>query len=92
MAAVTRFDARVALVTGAGSESGIGFAAAQVLAERGAVVAVTSTTDRIQARALELARDGVQAAGFVADLTVIDQAEGARGGGRGAVRPAGHRS
>ena len=38
---------RVALVTGAGSPSGIGFAVALLLAELGADVAVTSTTDRI---------------------------------------------
>ena len=30
------FETRVALVTGAGSESGIGFAAARILGERGA--------------------------------------------------------
>ena len=45
---------RVALVTGAGSQTGIGFACATVLAREGAAVAVTSTTDRIEARAGEL--------------------------------------
>jgi 3-oxoacyl-[acyl-carrier protein] reductase len=57
---------RVALVTGAGSESGIGFAAARLLMQRGATVAVASTTDRIAVRADEL---GGRASGHVADLT-----------------------
>ena len=62
---------RVALVTGAGSESGIGFAAARLLAELGAAVAVTSTTDRIHERA-----DAIPgASGHAADLTVEDEVE-----------------
>jgi len=60
---------RVALITGAGSATGIGFACAQVLAREGAALAICSTTGRIQDRAAELSTDGVQAAGFVADLT-----------------------
>jgi 3-oxoacyl-[acyl-carrier protein] reductase len=64
---------RVALVTGAGSASGIGFACATLLAELGASVAVTSTTERIQDRARELATSGAQASGHVADLTAEDQ-------------------
>ncbi|CAN5683181.1 SDR family NAD(P)-dependent oxidoreductase [soil metagenome] len=60
---------RVALVTGAGSPTGIGFACAKVLAREGAAVAVASTTDRIEERAAELHIEGVEAAGFVADLT-----------------------
>jgi 3-oxoacyl-[acyl-carrier protein] reductase len=55
---------QVALVTGAGSAEGIGFAAARTLAERGARVAVTATTERIHERAQELG-----ALGVVADLT-----------------------
>jgi 3-oxoacyl-[acyl-carrier protein] reductase len=62
---------RVALVTGAGSPSGIGFAAARVLAARGAKVAVSATTDRVHDRAAEL--DG--AIGVVADLTDWSQGE-----------------
>jgi 3-oxoacyl-[acyl-carrier protein] reductase len=54
------------LVTGAGSPDGIGFAAARLLAERGAEVAIASTTDRIHERAAEL---GGRARGHVADLT-----------------------
>jgi 3-oxoacyl-[acyl-carrier protein] reductase len=64
---------RIALVTGAGSPSGIGFAAAAVLGREGAALAVTSTTDRIHDRAGELTDRGYAAAGFVADLTARDQ-------------------
>lgn len=60
---------RVALVTGAGSASGIGFAVAQALARDGARVAVTSTTERIHQRAAQLAADGAEVAGWVRDLT-----------------------
>ena len=45
---------RVALVTGAGSAGGIGFATARLLKEAGAKVAVTSTTDRIFERLEDL--------------------------------------
>ena len=65
---------RVALVTGAGSPSGIGFACARVLALEGAAVAIASTTDRIEQRAAELHETGAEAAGFVADLTDREQA------------------
>ncbi|GAA1800348.1 SDR family NAD(P)-dependent oxidoreductase [Luedemannella flava] len=60
-----RLDGRVALVTGAGSQDGIGFATAARLQALGARVAIVSTTKRIHERAAEL---GVT--GFVADLTV----------------------
>jgi 3-oxoacyl-[acyl-carrier protein] reductase len=61
---------RVALVTGAGSPTGIGFACARVLVREGAAVAIASTTDRIDERARELRVDGAgDIAGFVADLT-----------------------
>jgi 3-oxoacyl-[acyl-carrier protein] reductase len=60
-----RLDSRVALVTGAGSPDGIGFAIAARLRVLGARVAIVSTTKRIHDRAAEL---GVT--GFVADLTV----------------------
>ena len=60
-----RLEGRVALVTGAGSPDGIGYATARRLRGMGATVAIVSTTRRIHERAGEL---GVT--GFVADLTV----------------------
>ena len=53
-----------ALVTGAGSANGIGYATALALRELGAELVITSTTDRIHERAKEIG-----ATGFVADLT-----------------------
>lgn len=70
------FKNRVALVTGAGSETGIGYAAARILAAGAARVAVTSTTDRIFRRAEALAATGAESNGYVADLTdrrAVDQ-------------------
>jgi 3-oxoacyl-[acyl-carrier protein] reductase len=64
----------VALVTGAGSPSGIGVAVARSLAELGARVAITSTTARIRERASELAADGHAVHAEVADLTSVGQA------------------
>ena len=60
---------RTALVTGAGSADGIGFAVARALGALGARVAVAATTERAHVRAAELARDGIEALGVVADLT-----------------------
>ncbi|MCU1438778.1 MAG: 3-oxoacyl-[acyl-carrier-protein] reductase FabG [Naasia sp.] len=59
---------RTALVTGAGSAEGIGFASARALGRLGATVAITSTTGRIADRVAELAAEGIQAHGFVARL------------------------
>jgi 3-oxoacyl-[acyl-carrier protein] reductase len=64
---------QVALVTGAGSPTGIGAACARALGREGAAVAVTSTSDRIHERRDELAADGVDAASFIADLTDREQ-------------------
>src|SRR5690242_21147326 len=64
---------RVALVTGAGSPGGIGYAVARLLGDLGASVAVTATTERANDRAAELAADGVRAIGVVADLTDEEQ-------------------
>ena len=61
---------RRALVTGAGSADGIGFAAARMLAARGHEVTLTATTERVHDRAREI---GVT--GLVADLTSWDEAE-----------------
>ncbi|HEX5015393.1 MAG TPA: SDR family NAD(P)-dependent oxidoreductase [Candidatus Limnocylindrales bacterium] len=62
------FEGRVALITGAGSPSGIGFAAARMLGRQGARVAIASTTDRIHDRVAELQADGIHATGHVGDL------------------------
>ena len=64
---------RVALVTGAGSPGGIGFAVARLLGDLGASLAVAATTDRAHARAADLAAVGVRAVGVVADLTEEEQ-------------------
>jgi 3-oxoacyl-[acyl-carrier protein] reductase len=61
-------DGRVALITGAGSPTGIGFAAASALGREGATLAICSTTDRIHAQAVALQAMGYETAGFVADL------------------------
>ena len=58
---------QVALVTGAGSPEGIGFAVARRLHTAGADVVITSTTDRIHERARDISPDKVLA--LVADLT-----------------------
>ncbi|WIM99642.1 SDR family oxidoreductase [Actinoplanes oblitus] len=61
-----------ALVTGAGSPDGIGFAIARELIEAGFRVAITATTARVHDRAAEL---GHGTAGLVADLRDRDQAQ-----------------
>ena len=60
---------QVALVTGAGSSTGIGFACARYLGRDGASIAIVSTTERIHTRASELENEGINAWGYVADLT-----------------------
>ena len=62
------FSGKVALITGAGSVQGIGFATARLLAQRGSKIAITSTTDRIQERARELAAEGADVFASAADL------------------------
>ncbi|MCU1569718.1 MAG: Dehydrogenase with different specificity [Naasia sp.] len=57
-----------ALVTGAGSALGIGFASARALGQLGAMVVITSTTDRIQERVAELSAEGIPAHGFAGRL------------------------
>jgi 3-oxoacyl-[acyl-carrier protein] reductase len=66
---------RTALVTGAGSPTGIGMACARLLASCGARVVVAATTDRVDARVAELWALGAVAAGVVADLTTPEGAD-----------------
>ena len=67
---------RVAVVTGAGSPDGIGFATARLLAELGAAVMISATTARIQDRVSELRSAGFDAAGIIGDLTDAGVASG----------------
>jgi 3-oxoacyl-[acyl-carrier protein] reductase len=57
------------LITGAGSATGIGFAAARRLAVACGKIVITSTTDRIHERAAELRSAGAEVLALVADLT-----------------------
>ena len=63
---------QVALVTGAGSSQGIGFAIARALGKDGASLILVSTTQRIHDRAAELKAEHIHAIGVVADLTSPD--------------------
>lgn len=65
----------VAIISGCGSETGIGFACARTLALHGARVALTATTDRVHVRAEELRRDGADATAAVGDLTLVADVE-----------------
>lgn len=73
-------SARVAVVTGSGSASGIGFAAAAALLEDGCAVVVSATGPHVRDRVEELrARSGMDDAmvlGHVADLTHPSAAAG----------------
>ena len=66
---------RVALETGAGSPTGIGYAAARHLGLLGASVVVGATSGRAQDRSRELADLGITARAFVGDLTDPNAAE-----------------
>jgi 3-oxoacyl-[acyl-carrier protein] reductase len=78
---------RVALVTGAGSSAGIGFAAAAILGREGARLAICSTTDRIHDRAADLRAMGFDAQGFVVDLIDRGQVRGMLGAITDALGP-----
>jgi 3-oxoacyl-[acyl-carrier protein] reductase len=82
------FSGRVALVTGCGSAEGIGFAAARMLSQLGARVAITSTTtDRIEAREEELRAEGAGVFARPADLTDRDQVFELVAAAQAALRP-----
>jgi 3-oxoacyl-[acyl-carrier protein] reductase len=68
------FSGRAALVTGAGSDAGIGFACARLLVTLGARVTITSTTERIRDREIELRAAGAEVTSYIADLTHRDEA------------------
>lgn len=68
-------DGRVAVITGAGSPTGIGYATALLLGRLGAKVVVAATTDRIEERVADLRGHGVDATGFVGDLTRPERAD-----------------
>lgn len=62
------FEGKICLVTGAGSESGIGFHTAKLLGELGGTVIMAATTDRIMKRQQELEKLAIDAHGVIADL------------------------
>jgi 3-oxoacyl-[acyl-carrier protein] reductase len=63
------FTGQVAIITGSGSPTGIGYATAEILGGLGCAVVLGGTTDRVQERADRLRRNGVDAIGVVGDLT-----------------------
>lgn len=75
MSGVFDLTGRTALVTGAGSDTGIGFATARLLATMGASLVITSTTDRIYDRANELHATGASVVGSPGDLTDVSTAQ-----------------
>ena len=87
--ALLDLSGRTALVTGAGSPDGIGFACARLLGSCGASVAVAATSDRAHDRAAELTGLDIEALGVVADLTDEDATRGAVARVRDALGPIG---
>lgn len=65
----TAWTGQVALVSGAGSESGIGFASARRLARHGAKLLLTASSERVLQRAQALCAEGYEARALPADLT-----------------------
>ncbi len=60
---------QVALVSGAGSDSGIGMAIARRLGQQGVRVLLTASSARVDQRAAELCAEGIEARARAADLT-----------------------
>ena len=63
------WQGQVALVSGAGSDSGIGLAIARRLGREGVRILLTASSARIQQRAAELQAEGIDARAMPADLT-----------------------
>lgn len=70
---VFELDGKIALITGAGAEKGIGFATAKVLTSLGAKVYLTGQSSRVLERVEELKKESFVAAGDLADLTSENQ-------------------
>jgi NAD(P)-dependent dehydrogenase (short-subunit alcohol dehydrogenase family) len=67
---MTNASPTIALITGAGRKTGIGYAVARQLAERGIKVLLTARKlEEARARATELANDGLDVTGFALDVT-----------------------
>lgn len=75
--------AGLAVVTGAGSPTGIGFAVARALGAAGHSLLVVSTTDRICERVADLRTAGLDAHGVVADLSTEPGVEALADAARG---------
>lgn len=70
-----RLDGKVALVTGA--SYGIGFAIATALAEAGAKIAFNDRDqEKIDTAIAEYAKLGIEARGYIADVTIEEQVQG----------------
>ena len=67
------FRDQVCLITGAGSETGIGFNTGKILGSLGGRIALIATTDRIHKRADELKAMGIEAKGYIANLMDRDE-------------------
>lgn len=70
---VFSLQGKTALITGAGSRNGIGYATAKILAQMGAGVYLTGLTERVLERAKELENQGFTAKASLADLTDENQ-------------------
>lgn len=69
---------RHAVITGAGSPDGIGFAIARALGQEGLSVSLTGASERIHERADALRQRGIEARSAVADLTDAAQVAAVR--------------
>jgi 3-oxoacyl-[acyl-carrier protein] reductase len=70
---VNDWKGQVALVSGAGSEQGIGLAIARRLGAAGAKLIITGSSARIHERVAQLSEEGYEVQGRAADLTQADQ-------------------